>query len=273
MSAHDVLIGATPRPLSLPVYCVEEGRWARESRGFASAGTAGTKKLRRSAVKKYRQGKVWADVREKSGEAGVRSSTGTMQAVYRNPRLRGEIQRYVKAFEDLPRKVENMVGFVAVVHGRLSSADVFVNPRLFTDLWMKLLRATAVDVVTHKAPAGDHAGLDEVRAFLQAGFDGEVREIDTPGLGSEYLIEGRNGVSGSALTSGASLIHLALFSEEKGDRPRELRPDLKVRKKTRKRLPGKKVRVPPADTGSPESTKGREGKKRSKRRWRKRGGK
>jgi len=226
MSGHDVLVGRTPRPIALPVYCVERGRWVTKSQRFEGGGTAGTKKLRRSAVKKYDQVKIWNDVAEKSRDSGVRSSTGTMQAVYCAPRLRQRTTGYVEAFRDLPQKNKNMVGFIAVTEGEIASADIFVNPRLFEGLWKKLLRATAVDAVTQKDTSGDSVSLEQVQQFLADGLSGEFKRVDNPGLGQEFLIEGENGVSGSTLFHGDSVIHLALFPAEKGENLRELSPEV-----------------------------------------------
>lgn len=225
MSAHDVVLGKTKKPVVLPVYCVEQGRWVMKSHQFSAGGTAGTKKLRRSAVKKYNQGKIWSDVAEKSAKASVNNATGTMQAVYNDPRIRKEIEGYIKAFEDLPRKTHNMVGFVIVSNGRISNADIFVNPKLLKGLWKKLLRAGAVDTVTEKETPNQMPSLKEVQEFMNFGFGGEFNKIPNPGSGREFLMEGENGVSGSTLINGASIVHLALFSKEKGENPRELRGD------------------------------------------------
>jgi hypothetical protein len=113
MSAQDVLVGAKSKTLNIKVYCVEEGRWVMQSQGFAGGGSAGTSKLRRSATMKHSQGKIWRDVAEKSRDSRVTSSTGTMQAVFDNPRIKRQVRGYQKTFQDLPRKTDNMVGFVA----------------------------------------------------------------------------------------------------------------------------------------------------------------
>lgn len=164
MSAHDVLMEKTQKPVVLPVYCVEHGRWVMKSQQFSAGGTAGTKKLRRSAVKKYNQGKIWSDVAEKSERASVNNATGAMQAVYNDPQIRKEIAKYVKAFEDLPQKATNMVGFIVVSGGRISSADIFANPMLLAGLWKKLLRASAVDAVTEKEIRNQTSSLKQSRS-------------------------------------------------------------------------------------------------------------
>ena len=236
MSAHDVVLVKSKKPVVLPVYCVEQGRWVMESGQFSAGGTAGTKKLRRSAVKKYNQGKIWSDVAEKSEKASVRNATGTMQAVYNNPRIRKEIEGYIKAFEDLLQKTPNMVGFIVVSRGRISNADIFANPKLLKGLWKKLLRASAVDTVTEKEAGGRTPSLKQVQAFVNDGLAGQFKKIPNPGAGHEFLMEGENGVSGSTLINGDSIVHLALFSKEKGDNPRELRGDFRPTREGSRRM-------------------------------------
>lgn len=63
---------------------------------------------------------------------------------------------------------------------------------------------------------------------MNDGLAGEFNKIPNPGSGQEFLIEGENGVSGSTLLNGDSVVHLALFSKEKGENPRELRGEFRT---------------------------------------------
>lgn len=222
MSAHDVILDSIATAVALPVYCVEQGRWANSSSQFSSGRTAGTKKLRRSAVNKEAQGKIWNDVAEKSHQSGVESATGTMQAVYHHPRIRDLISDYTQVMGDLPKQVHGMIGFVAVVNGEMSSADLFRDPSLFESLWHKLLKASATDAETHKGTSMGIPSKEEVGRFLSDGMNGRLTKTPNPGLGMEYLIEGKNGVSGSVLFYEKSIVHLALFGPEKNDLKRTL---------------------------------------------------
>lgn len=223
MSAHDVLLGPGSGPVKLPVYCVEQGRWVKRSDRFAAGHTAGTRKLRKSAVAKSSQGKIWSDVAEKSAESGVHSSTGTMQAVYNDAQLAKKIKTYEKAFADLPSKTPDMVGFVVAIRGRIGSADLFANPPLLDGLWKKLIKAAATDAVTADRSGKSPPTVEQVAQFLGAGIEGDYKSIDNPGLGKEFLIEGQGGVTGSTLIHGTNVVHMALFAPDKSDGPRELR--------------------------------------------------
>jgi hypothetical protein len=223
MAAHDVLLRPGSKAVKLPVYCVEHGRWVKNSDRFAAGKTAGTKKLRKSAVAKASQGKIWADVAEKSAKSGVHSSTGTMQAVYNSTDLKKKIAAYEKAFANLPSDTENMVGFVVAVRGQIDGADLFANPPLLKGLWKKLVKAAATDAVTEDGSATGTPSTARARSFLGEGINGEYKPIDTPGLGQEFLVESKSGISGSTLIHESAVIHMALFAPEKSDGPRELR--------------------------------------------------
>jgi len=222
MSAHDVLLAPGSGAVKLPVYCVEQGRWVSKGERFAAGHTAGTMKLRKSAVAKSSQGQIWSDVAAKSAESGVRSATGTMQAVYDNAQLGNKIKSYEKAFADLPARTPNMVGFVVAVGGRLETADLFANPPLLDGLWQKLVKAAATDAVTNEQDPASQPTADQVRAFLGAGIAGAYKPVDNPGLGKEFLIEGESGVSGSTLIHEARVVHMALFAPERQSGPRQL---------------------------------------------------
>jgi hypothetical protein len=219
MSANDVVLGPTDRGISLAVYCVEQGRWTQQSAYFASGGTTAAKTARKSAVNKAGQGQIWNDVAAKSRDSNVSSQTGTMQAVYNDSRIRKELAAYEKDLKDLPAKVPDMVGFIALAKGQIMSADLFANTKLFSDLWPKLLKAAALDAVTAKQTGSTTP--EAIAAFLDGGLAGGFKETPNPGLGSEYLIAGKDGITGSVLVSGEKVVHLALFADEKGSGHRE----------------------------------------------------
>ena len=79
-----VLVGADAK-LPIPVSCVEQGRWSRQSDAFGSAKHISHSHLRRRKAETLAaqplargvaQGQVWDEVREKQSRMGVRSETG-----------------------------------------------------------------------------------------------------------------------------------------------------------------------------------------------------
>lgn len=223
MSAHDVLLKENSDVISLPVYCVEQNRWVMNSNEFSSGQSAGTNSLRKSAVQKKSQGKIWSDVAAKSKKSGVQSSTGTMQAVYRNAKIKKEIKKYQKAFSKLLDKSPDTIGFVVVIGGQITSADLFGNKKILTGVWKKLLKAIAVDAITETTNTDLEITKQDVQNFLNTGFDGSFKNISNPGLGKEYLIACKGDISGSTLVYKNQIVHMALFNADQDEKPRELR--------------------------------------------------
>ena len=78
---------------SIPVSCVEEGRWSRRSASFAAAPHAAHPELRRRKAQTLSaeplargvaQSEVWEEVRAKSARMGVHSPTGAQADVFRS---------------------------------------------------------------------------------------------------------------------------------------------------------------------------------------------
>jgi len=80
--------------LTIPVSCVEAGRWRARSRAFSAAPrtqhAAGRAKrmvqvsasMRMSGERRSDQAEVWADIAEKAGRLGAESSTGAMEEIF-----------------------------------------------------------------------------------------------------------------------------------------------------------------------------------------------
>ncbi len=234
MSSHDVLLPPDKRAVRLPVYCVEQGRWAQNSQHFSAGKTAGTTMLRKTAARKGSQGKIWSKVAKKSGAVAVNSSTGTMQAVYNNRQVKKRIAKYEKKLLPLATGHQEMVGFVAAIDGEVVSADLFANHGLLRALWPKLLKAIAIDAIASKTPSARAPSPDLVRDFLRTGMNGKTKQIDNPGLGQELLIEADNEISGTMLRYDSQIIHLAVFGPDREDRPRALAPPIRSARTSRR---------------------------------------
>ncbi len=224
MSAHDVLMPPNQKTVKLKVYCVEQGRWVETSRRFTAGKTAGTTMLRKTAAKKGSQGQVWSKVSRKSGQASVQSNTGTLQAVYDNRSVQQRIAAFEKALGPLGTQREDVVGFVAAIDGAVVSADLFANHDLMQALWPKLLKAVAIDAITSRSPRDTMPSEQEVRAFLQRGYEGSRQKTDNPGLGEEYLIEAAGDITGTLLVYRGEIVHLSLFGPDREEHRRALQP-------------------------------------------------
>ncbi len=228
--AGDDLILPPKSDLTIPVFCVEHGRWAGRESGFSAGHSLAGAKVRgaaaRSGARGGGQGAVWEGVAEQQRALGAPSATGALRSVHDSEAVRDHMKPYLSAFSDLPSKHPKAVGVVAVAGDEILAADLFSAHKLFVSMWPDLLEAYVVDALER-----DGGGVREPRRMHDAGFTnpalggkGVLRWLgglhsarmspkDTPGDGELYDLSARN-ISGTALLYDCSVVHLALFPGE-----------------------------------------------------------
>ena len=156
---------------SVPVFCVEHGRWSGPSTEFATANALAHGRLRGKASFDSQQD-VWDEVATKNTERKTTSSTGTYRKVAQQEAdgtLGGEWKKQVDAalakLPDEDRK--NLIGFAVAVDGKVATIDRFGSPALFGKLKDKLVRSYITEAVDVKATAGKAAPtVTDVKTFI-----------------------------------------------------------------------------------------------------------
>jgi ARG and Rhodanese-Phosphatase-superfamily-associated Protein domain len=170
---------------SIPVFCVEHGRWEGRHADFRSAGALAHTKLRQKAAYEG-QGDVWNEVASKNATRHTENDTGTYRETAAE-QATGTSAQWEKKFDEslaaVPQPIrQRMVGYVVALNGDVVAIDVFGGPGLFGKLDGKLRRsyyAEAIDVAVVKnapTPTGS-----EVRAFIKqadAAPDEKVYDTD-----------------------------------------------------------------------------------------------
>jgi ARG and Rhodanese-Phosphatase-superfamily-associated Protein domain len=207
---EDVLVPPRSGPLTLPVYCVEQGRWTGETKHFTTRGAFAAPQLRSKVLERSGQREVWAEVDRYAARAAAPSSTGSYQAIHDKP----EVQAHQKEVEDALdlRTVAGAEGAAVFAAETLVGLDLFQDPSLFAREWPKLLRAHALE--TYGRSVHDKADERRLRVmlddFLRAavGAAGRVRR----GLGVGRLVEFRvDRRRGSALVAEGQVVHVAIL--------------------------------------------------------------
>jgi hypothetical protein len=208
--------------MAIPVSCVERGRWHDESGlRFSESGHRYSHGVRRAAqmsvdasVRSFAgpssdQGAVWCAVDELQHARGVESGTSAMRDVFEAYEAELAHISGVFAIQD------GQVGLVAMRGGAVLGMDALSRPESYALLHDKLVRSYAIEVASD-APIA-HVDGSIARAFLDKLAACTTEEFPAEGLG-ENLRMSSEGVMGTALTYGGSVLHLAAFAMN-GDRP------------------------------------------------------
>jgi hypothetical protein len=185
----DTVIPAKSRQ-TIPVFCVEHGRWSGRKAEFSTAQTLAHTELRKKA--KYSdQSEVWSEVESKNAKRLVENETDTYRRVATDQSVKRAIADYDsnigKALRGLADR-KDMVGFVVALNGEIVAIETFGSPTLFRKLEDKLLRSYYVEAVDRPAEPGK-AG--------KAPSPSDVQEFRTKAgrskqAGGKTVLEGRS---------------------------------------------------------------------------------
>jgi hypothetical protein len=207
---EDVLVPPKSGTLTLPVYCVEQGRWAGEAKAFAPREMLAAPKLRSRMLERSDQQRVWAEVQRYSEGAVAPSATQSYAAVHDKP----EVQAHQKDVETaIGGKIAPGAQGAAVFVGEsFVGLDLFQDGSLFAREWPKLLRAGTIETygrrIDGKIDEGRMRGHAEALLKSAAGATGSVRR----GGGVGWLVEVRLSRSRRlALVAESQVVHAAIL--------------------------------------------------------------
>ncbi len=205
-----VAAGAT---VTIPVSCVEQGRWSYRGRDFKSSDSTLFASLRRQKAEavtrsaraghghRSDQGDVWEALSARAAEHGVASPTGAMRDFYH--RYDEEIAGAREALAATP----GQVGAAVYLGGRWVGLELLAGPGLFERTWPRLCAGYAADAVGQRRRARMTPSVSRLLATLP-GCPAEV--VRAVGLGTEYRLGGDR-TAGAALVVDDSVVHLMAF--------------------------------------------------------------
>jgi hypothetical protein len=208
----------------IPVSCVEQGRWAYESRQFSSSERIMSSRMR--AVKSeqvhrsirtsgsYRsdQGAIWNEIATKASRMEAESPTMAMSRIY--DKERSSLSDYVRRF----RVVDMQVGAVFLINGKVVGLDSFGKPETFAKVFRKLVESYALDAIDWSEQASPRKTLkSDVTRFLLAASTTTVETSQSVGLGTDVRLESR-ALTGFALAHEVQILHLSIFARSNGHR-------------------------------------------------------
>lgn len=214
------ILVAAGQQVTIPVSCVEAGRWAWRSQRFS----AGRRKLHAKArLSKMRgvsasmreagrragadiQSEVWASIDDKMRAMACRSDTAALHDVY--DAAEDRLRALRAAFAPQPRQV----GAAFFIDGALVGLDVFDAPFALAKLLPKLVDSYAFDAIEgtdEDAPAAAPS-LAEVRALLARIAAAPATAYPAVAVGTDLRIEG-DGLHAAALCAKDRIVHLSAF--------------------------------------------------------------
>jgi len=128
--AEDRVIPPNSSRVTVPVYCVEEGRWGNRKK-FKYYHEA-SMHLRQKIDRDRNQGSVWKEIEEENKMDGVRSATKAYTAHAQNRNFVRMENEYLQEFQlSVFADPSNILGIVAVTGGLVMGCDIFISPALF----------------------------------------------------------------------------------------------------------------------------------------------
>ncbi len=225
----DVLVPASTK-ITIPVSCVEAGRWSYSRRGFGAGKMAYSSaraakcaqvhdSLRSSSGHHSDQGAVWAGIDKLMCQMRVASPSAAMADVYMQKEQ--DLAEVRDAFS-LP---DDAVGVAVYVGDRLLGLDLFDRADTLRHHWRSLLDSYVLDWLAFGDQAAGDSGktepsepatpLEELFESLQ---QADWQRFDAPGEGDDLRWESDR-LTASALAWGEgdtqAIVHLQAFPRER----------------------------------------------------------
>lgn len=162
---------------TIPVSCVEQGRWAHTSDYFHSEKWMSPSAMRKNKSEHVmaslrtdmgftsNQGRIWSEIRERQARREAESPTGRMSEIYTKDRPL--LDEYLQQF----RTLNNQVGALFLINGRIAGLYGFGSPGILARVFPKLVESYAIDALDMYRPAGRSSPTAPTRScsFTDAG--------------------------------------------------------------------------------------------------------
>ncbi len=211
--------------ITIPVSCVEQGRWAYQGRHFDYGDKVTYASLRREHSSWVRenletgggyssdQSRLWQGIAAKASRMAVHAPTGAMADLFEAQR--DQLSEYERAF----RLVECQVGAIFAINGEVLGLECFFHQATFGRFFQRLVRSYALDALDWQSEWKEQkVSGDSVAAFTEGLEKAKMKAYPSVGLGQSLRFE--NGVvAGSGLVWNQQVLHLSAFRhrEESGD--------------------------------------------------------
>lgn len=196
MISNDFILPPRSGRLPLAAFCVEQGRWHQRGiepvRTFSPPSEMGAIRFDPKAM--WNQMSVWGTVsaiqealashlqkQKGAGVAAVRApaSPTSLMLTQTSPPVEEAVGAYTKVLAGAVEGRAGVIGYAFAVNGEVKSADVYSSAALFSAMWPKLLKSSAVEALRMREQ-GKTAPVkaSQVEAFLREASSGKETTID-----------------------------------------------------------------------------------------------
>ena len=217
------------KEITIPVTCVESGRWSYDSPRFKTSNRAHFSRGRREKMASVSdhmnmcnepeadQSEVWNEISSKAERMKSYSPTSAMGDIFEDHRKR--VSDYVKAFT----AVEDQAGMLVMVGNDIVGLDLFDSKETFKKLMPKLIRSFALDAIELSTKKPYQLKIKDAEELLKKSAAANVSAH--PGIGDGNNIRLQNEeVVGGALVLDYQVIHLSVFRNDDLPESRNYRP-------------------------------------------------
>jgi len=207
--------------LTIPVSCVEQGRWHETSATFAPSPHWHHHTGRRDRVETVSaamesghgaladQERVWQHIGHMAEHLHVNSPTHAMADVFEQ--LGPRLDAYVHAFT----AISGQTGALFALGGRMAGLEVVYSQATFAQILPKLVRSYALDAIQCGETSPASPSQDDAAAFLQQVVHAKEERFPGIGSGESVRLHDRTLV-GAGLVVEEALLHLAAFRKDGG---------------------------------------------------------
>jgi hypothetical protein len=210
---NTTVLVAAHTEVTIPVSCVEQGRWGYRGRQLRpdDASLYASLRARKAAWVSQSvraglghtadQSGVWAHLACRASELEVESPTGAMRDLY--ARHETEMAAARQALAAQP----GQVGALIYMGSRWVGLDLLAGPGLFGRAWPRLCAGYVADAIDREPKVWQRL---DAGAVLEALAQGQVEPAPAVGLGEEYRLS-TPGFAGATLVAQGRVAHLMAF--------------------------------------------------------------
>ncbi len=220
----------TNASITIPVSCMEAGRWSYDqagdesARGMRGSGHIMNARLRMSRMqavsaamqhqpgnRQSNQGAIWSEIDEIANSLDARSDTGAINLAF--DRYADQLDDYVAALRPERGVRRRACGVIFAIDGGPHGLDLFDARSTFRSLYPKLVRSWSLDAIAARRSGSDLSG-EAVDPLILLDRLARRRSRVYPAVGTGVdarLSRRRSRLHGAALVAGERALHVSAF--------------------------------------------------------------